>query len=81
MFIGQTTNFNILPTASNSILKACSWNIAGLRPKLADPDWIKWIHVFDIIFLQEIWELTPTYIDGFMTFFSPAMPSPAGRPL
>lgn len=57
------------------------WNIAGWRGKKSDPDFLKFVNLFQVILLQETWEEEVIDINGYDTILLPASPSlKGGRP-
>lgn len=61
-------------------VKILSWNIAGLRSKKEDNNWLNFLKQYDIVALQETWDKDCNFwIDGFTSHFVPAQSSAAGR--
>lgn len=61
-------------------LRVLSWNIAGVRNKLTDAGWLSMMTNFDIICLQEAWNVKGClHLDGFTSYTVPATRSASGH--
>ena len=56
-----------------------SWNVAGIKEKLSNPDWLAFVSRYSILCFQETWARNKWYMDGYSSFCLLAMPARAGR--
>ena len=62
-------------------LSLLSWNVAGLRDKLDDVSWLRFVDAYDILCFQETLSVDPSFLfPGYIQYLSPAVGSLHGSP-